>query len=104
METQPDLFESARLLGQRGGLSTPRPGFLQALIKDARKYKLMGITEQVMLSFTTDPFNPLDMSLTRPVIEKLIEYGMAFCTLTKGGARALPFMDLFRPNRDAFAS
>lgn len=84
--------------------ATPRPGFLDALRKDAAKYKHMGITEQVMLSFTTDPFNPFDTSLTRPTIETLKAHGMAFCTLTKGGARALPFLDLFRPNRDAFAS
>jgi DNA repair photolyase len=82
----------------------PRPKFLENLHKDAKKYQLEGITEQVMLSFTTDPFNPFDTSLTRPTIETIIKYGMAFCTLTKGGARALPFIGLFRPNRDAFAS
>jgi hypothetical protein len=84
--------------------ATPRPGFLDALRKDAAKYKHMGITEQVMLSFTTDPFNPFDTSLTRPTIETIKAHGMGFCTLTKGGSRALPFLDLFRPDRDAFAS
>jgi len=84
--------------------ATPRGDFLDALRKDAAKYRHMGITEQVMLSFTTDPFNPFDMSLTRPTIETLKANGLAFCTLTKGGSRALPFMDLFRPGRDAFAS
>jgi DNA repair photolyase len=29
---------------------------------------------------------------------------MAFCTLTKGGQRALRDLDLFRPERDSFAS
>lgn len=81
----------------------PRPNFLASLKKDAAKYRAAGITEQVMLSFTTDPFNPFDTSLTRPTIEMLIEHGLAFCTLTKGGARALSFMDIFRPARDAFA-
>lgn len=84
--------------------ATPRPGFLDALRKDARKYQACGITEQVMLSFTTDPFHPFDTSLTRPTIEALQAHGMAVCTLTKGGRRALPFIDLFRPDRDAFAS
>jgi DNA repair photolyase len=74
------------------------------LRKDAAKYQACGITEQVMLSFTTDPFNPFDVSLTRPTIETLINHGLAFCTLTKGGSRAIPFLDLFRPERDAFAS
>ena len=82
----------------------PRPNFLASLRKDAQKYQAAGITEQVMLSFTTDPLNPSDMSLTRPTIETLIEHGLAFCTLTKGGSRALPFLDLYRPDRDAFAS
>jgi DNA repair photolyase len=84
--------------------ATPRENFMSALMKDARKYKACGITEQVMLSFTTDPFNPNDMSLTRPALETLASHGLAFCTLTKGGKRALPFIDMFRPDRDAFAS
>jgi DNA repair photolyase len=84
--------------------ASPRPGFIDSLRKDAAKYQACGITEQVMLSFTTDPFNPFDVSLTRPTIETLINHGLAFCTLTKGGSRAIPFLDLFRPERDAFAS
>lgn len=82
----------------------PRPGYLDSLRKDAVKYRACGITEQVMLSFTTDPFNPFDTSLTRPTLEVLEEYGLGFCTLTKGGSRALPFLPMFRPGRDAFAS
>lgn len=82
----------------------PRPGFMDSLRKDAAKYRACGITEQVMLSFTTDPFNPFDTSLTRPTLEMLEEYGLGFCTLTKGGNRALPFLPMFRPGRDAFAS
>jgi DNA repair photolyase len=85
-------------------VATPRPGFMDALRKDARKYQACGITEQVMLSFTTDPFNPYDTSLTRPTLETLAAHGMAFCTLTKGGQRALSCIDMFRPERDAFAS
>jgi DNA repair photolyase len=84
--------------------ASPRPGFMESLRKDAAKYQACGITEQVMLSFTTDPFNPFDVSLTRPTIETIKVHGLAFCTLTKGGRRALPFLDLFRPERDAFAS
>jgi hypothetical protein len=33
----------------------------------------------------------------------LIEHGLAFCTLTKGGSRGLQAIDLFRPSCDAFA-
>jgi len=98
----PDVLRMSREDFDAG--ATPRPNFLGLLQADARKYQAAGVTEQVMLSFTTDPFNPFDVSLTRPTIETIKAHGMAFCTLTKGGSRALPFLDLFRPDRDAFAS
>lgn len=82
----------------------PRPDFLKNVTKDAVKYQTLGLTGQVMLSFTTDPYHPTDTTLTRKTLETLIEHGLAFCTLTKGGKRALRDLDLFRPNRDAFAS
>ena len=82
----------------------PRADFAAKLRKDARKYQAAGITEQVLLSFTTDPYPPQHHLLTREVLEILIEHGLAFCTLTKGGHRALRDLDLFRPDRDAFAS
>lgn len=82
----------------------PRPDFIKHLTRDARKYKESGSTEQVMLSFTTDPYHPGDNSLTRETLEVLRNHGLGFCTLTKGGTRGLRDMDLFRPDRDAFAS
>lgn len=84
--------------------AVPRPDFLNHLIDDAGKYKRAKITEQVMLSFTTDPYHPGDNWLTRQVLVALQIHGLAICTLTKGGARALRDIDLFRPDRDAFAS
>jgi len=81
-----------------------RGGYLDHLRKDAAKYHEAGITEQVMLSFTSDVYNPVDMSLTRPSLETIQQHGLAICTLTKGGTRALADLDLFRPDRDAFAS
>lgn len=84
--------------------AVPRPNYIELLKKDARKYQAAGCTEQVMLSFTTDPFHPGDTTLTRQTIEVLREHGLGFCTLTKGGTRALRDLDLFRPDRDAFAS
>lgn len=82
----------------------PRPDFLNKLVKDARKYEAAGITEQVMLSFTTDPYHPGDNSLTAETIAVLQEHGLGVCTLTKGGSRALRDIHLFRPDRDAFAT
>ena len=84
--------------------ATPRQNFLTKLRKDAAKYKALGIKEQVMFSFTTDVYNPFDTSITRPAIEIFIEHGLAFCVLTKAGTRAWCDHDLYRPDRDAFAS
>jgi len=81
-----------------------RNNFLNLLQKDADKYRLLGITEQVMLSFTTDVYHPGDNSLTRDVIKVIQDAGLGVCVLTKGGTRALRDLELFRPNRDAFAS
>lgn len=81
-----------------------RGNYRDGLLKDAAKYKLAGITEQVMMSFTTDPYPPQHHDLTRWAIETMQDHGLAICTLTKGGSRALRDIDLFRPERDAFAS
>lgn len=81
-----------------------RPAYRAQLTKDAVKYQRQSKTDQVMLSFTTDPYHPGDTQLTRDTLNILIEHGLAFCTLTKGGSRALRDLDLFRPDRDAFAS
>lgn len=85
-------------------MANERPDFRRALRKDAVKYQALGVTEQVMLSFTTDPYHPFDNALTRDVLIILQEHGLGICTLTKGGRRALRDLDLFRPDRDAFAS
>lgn len=98
----PDVLRMKREEFDLGAES--RPDFLKNLRKDAVKYQALGIDKQVMLSFTTDPFNPYNMDLTGPTIDILKEHGLAFCTLTKGGSRALPYIDMFRTNRDAFAS
>lgn len=81
-----------------------RPHYIDSLTADARKYQAAGLDGQVMLSFTTDPYHPGDNTLTRATLEVLQAHGMAICTLTKGGNRALRDIDLFRPKRDAFAS
>lgn len=80
-----------------------RPKFMAGVKRDAERYQQAGITEQVMLSFTTDPYHQGDTSATRETLKILAEHGLAFCTLTKGGMRAMRDADLFRPTRDAFA-
>lgn len=81
-----------------------RDGYLDHLKRDADKYMGACINEQVMISFTSDPYFPGDNTPTRRALQILRDHGLAVCTLTKGGARALRDIDLFRPNRDAFAS
>jgi DNA repair photolyase len=98
----PDVLRMSRPEFDAGAIV--RNGILAATEKDAKKYRSAGITEQVMLSFTTDPFHPGDTVITTKVLEILIEHGLGMCTLTKGGTRALRDIDLFRPKRDAFAS
>lgn len=80
-----------------------RKDFIRNLTQDAVKYEAAGLKGQVMLSFTTDPYHPGDNRPTRDALEILRRHGMGFCTLTKGGTRALRDIDLFRPTRDAFA-
>lgn len=80
-----------------------RPDFIAHLRQDAAKYQAAGITEQVLLSFLTDLYNPNNMSLSRPTIETLIEFGLSFCVLTKGGSRSMADIDLYRRDRDAYA-
>lgn len=84
--------------------SVVRRDILALVERDARKYQALGITEQVMLSFTTDPYPPEHHIETRECLKILSDHGLGFCTLTKGGTRALRDIDLFRPDRDAFAS
>lgn len=83
-----------------------RLNFIPKLEKDAVKYAAAGIKNQILLSFTTDPYNPYDdkWMLTRQTIRVLRKYDLPFCTLTKGGSRALRDIDLFRPGTDSFAS
>lgn len=82
----------------------PRKDFLDQLRKDAGKYQHAGIREQVLLSFTCDVYHPGDTALTSRTIEILQEHGLAFTVLTKGGTRALRDLNLYRADRDAFAS
>ena len=84
--------------------ATDKPRWIERLTRDAVRYRAAGVTAQVMLSFSTDPYHPGDTTLTRRTLEILRDHGLAFCTLTKGGTLALQDIELFRPYRDAFAA
>jgi len=72
----------------------PRKDVLISLEKDARKYR--GDDREILLSFTSDPYQPLEMEqgLTRRAIEILKENKLRFTILTKGGMRATRDFDL----------
>jgi DNA repair photolyase len=81
----------------------PRKNVIRQLERDCRKNP--GHGERVLLSFTTDPYQPLDaeVRLTRQVIQTLHSHGYNVQALTKGGSRALGDLDIFTP-QDAFAT
>lgn len=50
--------------------------------------------EQVLLSFTTDPYNPVENGETRTIIKLFVEHGIHFNILTKNPVKALRDLDL----------
>lgn len=81
-----------------------RNGYISGLKRDAQKYGAIESKSQIMLSFTSDPYHPFDTSATTEVLRTLNEHNLGFCTLTKGGSRALRDINLFNPSKDSFGS
>ncbi|WP_454629666.1 radical SAM protein [Bradyrhizobium cenepequi] len=89
--------------------AVPRDGYIDRLARDTARYRAHGIcdghaADQVFITFSSDPFHLGDLTRTRATINVLQAGGMAVCTLSKGGLRALPFLNLYRPERDAYAA
>jgi DNA repair photolyase len=63
----------------------PRPDILKALKKDAAK--LAGDKREILLSFTSDVYQPIekDLRITRQAMEILTTHGLTITVLTKGG-------------------
>lgn len=74
--------------------------------KDAIKAKAAGMSGDVLLSFTTDPYQPIDKDtrLTRQAIILLQETGFKVVVLTKAGDLARRDFDILRPGIDTFAT
>jgi len=85
--------------------ATRGPSFLSKLEKEAARYQAAGITSRVLMCFTCDPYQPLDVTeqVTRHTIQTLHRHGLPIQILTKGGSRALRDLDLFGRG-DAFAA
>jgi len=82
--------------------------YLRRLDRDIDRHRHLsgGPNEQIFITFSSDPFHPGGglIETTGVVMEKLRLGGLAYCTLSKGGERALPFLNVYRPERDAYAA
>jgi DNA repair photolyase len=74
----------------------PRKDVVQRAARDARKWAKMDNPPEIMLCFIGDPYQPAEShkGLTRKIIKHLIENGLSFSILTKGGRRARRDFDL----------
>ncbi len=79
------------------GATKVKPGFLRDLAVQARRLQNEGKTGQVLIAFSTDPYQPLNEreEQTRQAIRILHDHDFTVCLLTKGGTRALRDLNLF---------
>lgn len=98
----PLVLHKGRNTFQNGSYSRVTP---LDVFKSAKEWKVKGETRKVLLSFTTDVYQPIEQEtqLTRKCIMALHENGLNVTILTKGGRRAMRDFDLLTPN-DAFAT
>ncbi len=75
------------------------------VLENAEKWKAKGETRSVLLSFTCDPYSPIEQEsqLTRKCILALHEAELNVTILTKGGLRSTRDFDLLTP-KDAYAT
>lgn len=72
-----------------------KPSFnSEELAKSAQKYQ--GCDQQILLSFTGDPYCGVAPDVTRTALEILNFYGHKVAILTKGGTLCLDDIDIFR--------
>jgi DNA repair photolyase len=77
-------------------IATVRDDVLEKFRKDVLELEKKGETRPILLSFTTDPYQPLDVEkqLTRKAITLLHNHGLKVEILTKGGKRSERDFDL----------
>jgi DNA repair photolyase len=80
-----------------------KPDFFDRLIPDAERYQAAGVTDQVFITFRSDPYHLGDTAPTRRTIEVLQQHGLGVSILTKGGMRSMQDIDVLRHDRDCFA-
>ena len=76
----------------------PRPNVIAQLMRDAVKFR--GTDKSVLLSFTTDPYQPIDddYRCTRAALIILNNNDIPVTILTKGGMRAVKDFDILSKN------
>jgi DNA repair photolyase len=69
----------------------PRPDIIKQFARDCRKLAEAGCTKRVLLSFTTDPYQPAEREhrLTRQALQLLNEHGLSWQVCTKNGIQAM---------------
>lgn len=79
-------------------IAEPRKDILKKLEQDAAYQSKNGLNENILLSFTSDPYQPIEENLfiTRKALEIFAKYNLKVTVLTKGGQRALRDIDLYR--------
>jgi DNA repair photolyase len=94
--------ESTRTEPEKFREPYPRKNALSLLAKDCEELVRAGDTREILMSFTTDPYQPLDIDcrLTRSAIQIMIDYARPFTVLTKGGARSMRDFDLLASRPD----
>lgn len=82
--------------------SKPRDGVLNKFFEDAKELEIRNENRPVLLSFTTDPYQTLDVKcqLTREAIKILHNHDLKVSILTKGGKRSERDFDLLSKNRE----
>jgi DNA repair photolyase len=85
-----------------------RPDVLSKFEKDATGLEKIGEKRTILLSFTTDPYQPLDEKeqLTRKAIQILHNHNLKVSILTKGGKRSERDFDILssRPELSEYGS
>lgn len=94
----PDILKVNR--GEFVQRAIPRKNAIKQLARDAERLSRRGETRHVLLSFVTDPYQPVDVhyQLTRQAIRTLHASGLNVAILTKAGRLATRDFDLLESN------
>jgi hypothetical protein len=81
---------------------SPRKNAMAMLEKDCQELEKAGDTREILASFTTDAYQPIDdeYNLTRKAITIFHKYNRPYSILTKGGYRSQKDFDLMEQRPD----